>query len=135
RIITYGAAIVSIKTPDRRGHLDDIVLGFDTLEPYLTRSRFLGTIVGRYGNRIAKGRFILDGRPIQLTVNSNTNHLHGGDRGFDRVVWRPETFARDGAAGVVLTHVSPDGDEGYPGTLNATVTYTLTERNELMLEY
>jgi aldose 1-epimerase len=133
--IAYGATIVSIRTPDRQGRFADVVLGFDGFDAYLTKGRYFGTVVGRYGNRIAGGRFILDGAPIQLTVNSGTNHLHGGTRGFDKVVWNAEPFDREGDAGVVFTYTSPDGEEGYPGTLKATVTYTLTSRDELILDY
>jgi aldose 1-epimerase len=135
RVMTYGATIVSIRTPDRAGHVEDVVLGFDTLDPYFTKARFFGTIVGRYGNRIANGRFVLDGRAFQLAANNGANHLHGGNRGFDKVIWKGQPLERDGNVGVVLTYTSPDGEEGYPGTLNARVTYTLTERNELMIEY
>jgi len=135
RVITYGAVIVSIKAPDRRGHFDDIVTGFDTLEGYLTRSRYFGAVVGRYGNRIANGRFTLDGKTYELATNNGKNHLHGGLRGFDKVVWTGSRFERNGNGGVALTYVSRDGEEGYPGTLNATVTYTLTPRNELIVDY
>jgi len=135
RVITYGAVIVSIKAPDRRGHFDDIVTGFDTLDGYLTRSRYFGAVVGRYGNRIANGRFTLDGKTYELATNNGKNHLHGGLRGFDKVVWAGSTVERDGNSGVALTYVSRDGEEGYPGTLNATVTYTLTARNELIVDY
>ena len=135
RIITYGAIVVSLKAPDRSGRLDDVVLGFDTLEGYLTRSRFFGAVVGRYANRIANARFTLDGHTYELAANNGRNHLHGGRRGFDKVVWKAEPFERDGNVGVTLTHVSPDGDEGYPGTLTAHVTYTLTPRDELIVDY
>jgi aldose 1-epimerase len=135
RITTYGATIVSIKVPDRRGRFDDVVTGFDTLEGYLTRSRFFGAIAGRYANRIANARFTLDGRTYTLAANNGRNHLHGGRVGFDKVVWAGAPFERDGGVGVVLTHLSPDGDEGYPGTLSVSVTYTLTPRDELVIEY
>ena len=135
RVITYGAVIVSIKAPDRRGRFDDIVTGFDTLDGYLTRSRYFGAVVGRYGNRIANGRFTIDGKTYELATNNGKNHLHGGLRGFDKVVWKGSRFERDGNAGVALTYVSHDGEEGYPGTLTATVTYTLTPRNELIVDY
>ena len=92
RVITYGAVIVSIKAPDRRGHFDDIVTGFDTLDGYLTRSRYFGAVVGRYGNRIANGRFTLDGKTYELATNNGRNHLHGGVRGFDKVVWTGSPF-------------------------------------------
>jgi aldose 1-epimerase len=135
RLMSYGAAIISIRTPDRNGRVEDVVLGYDTLDEYLAKSRFLGTVVGRYGNRIAKGRFMLDGVPIQLAVNSGANHLHGGNRGFDQKVWKAEALERGGNVGVVFTYTSADGEEGYPGTLKATVTYTLTPANELTLDY
>jgi aldose 1-epimerase len=135
RLMNYGASIISVRTPDRSGRVEDVVLGFDTLDEYLAKSRFLGTVVGRYGNRIAKGRFILDGKPIQLAVNSGTNHLHGGTKGFDQAVWKAEPFERNGNVGVVFTHTSADGDEGYPGTLKVSLTYTLTPGNALMLDY
>jgi aldose 1-epimerase len=135
RVMTLGATIVSVKAPDRTGRVEDVVLGFDTLEPYLTKSRFFGTVVGRYGNRIANGRFMLDGRTFQLATNNGANHLHGGNRGFDKVAWKGERVERDGAVGVLLTYVSRDGEEGYPGTLHASVTYTLTEENTLNVRY
>jgi aldose 1-epimerase len=135
RAITYGAAIVSVRVPDRTGRLDDVVLGFDHLDDYLTKGRYLGTIVGRYGNRIGKGRFSLDGSTIQLATNNGPNHLHGGVKGFDQVVWKAEPFERDGNAGVTFTYLSPDGDDGYPGALDVSVAYTLTPRNELILDY
>jgi aldose 1-epimerase len=135
RAMTYGATVVSIRTPDRTGRFEDVVLGFDAFDPYLTKARFFGSVVGRYGNRIARGRFMLDGQPVQLAVNSGTNHLHGGNRGFDRIVWSAERFDRDGNAWVVFTYTSADGEESYPGTLKVAVTYTLTARDELILEY
>jgi aldose 1-epimerase len=135
RTIPYGAIIVSIRVPDRSGRLDDVVLGFDTLDGYVMKSRYFGAVVGRYGNRIAQGRFALDGRTYQLATNNGVNHLHGGVKGFDKVVWRAEPFQRDGAVGVAYSLTSPDGDEGYPGTLAARVTYTLTPSNEVTVEY
>jgi aldose 1-epimerase len=135
RAMTYGATIISVRVPDRAGRVDDVVLGFDNLDDYLTKARFFGTVVGRYGNRIGKGRFTLDGSTIQLTTNNGANHLHGGVKGFDKVVWKAEPFERDGSAGVTFTYRSADGEEGYPGAVEASVTYTLTPRNELILEY
>jgi len=135
RTIPYGAIIVSIKTPDRTGRLDDIVIGHDTLEGYLTKSRFFGAVVGRYGNRIAKGQFTLDGKSYTLAVNNGPNHLHGGLKGFDKVVWETRPFTNDMGNAVGYTLTSPNGDEGYPGRVNAWVTYTLTDRNELIVEY
>jgi aldose 1-epimerase len=135
RAIAYGAILVSIRAPDRRGRLDDVVLGCDDLDGYLTRSRYFGAVVGRYGNRIANGRFTLDGRTFQLATNNGRNHLHGGIKGFDKVVWRAQPYARDGHTAVAFSYTSPDGEEAYPGTLTARVSYTLTERNELVVEY
>jgi aldose 1-epimerase len=135
RVISYGAIIVSIRTPDRAGRTADVTLGFDTLDGYVTRPRFFGAVAGRYANRIGNARFAIDGRTYQLAANNGVNHLHGGIKGFDKVLWKGEPFERDGNAGVTLTYTSRDGEEGYPGTLRATVTYTLTDRNELIVEY
>ncbi|MEJ2205021.1 MAG: galactose-1-epimerase, partial [Gemmatimonadota bacterium] len=135
RAITYGGVILSLKTPDRDGVLGDIVLGFEDLEPYLAGTPYFGAIIGRYANRIAGGRYTLDGQTYTLAQNDGQNHLHGGERGFDKVVWAGEPFQNDTAAGVVLTYTSPDGEEGYPGTLRAEVTYTLTDADELVVDY
>jgi len=135
RTIPYGAIIVSIRVPDRAGRMDDVVIGHDRLEGYLTASRFFGAVVGRYGNRIAKGRFTLEGRTYELAVNNGPNHLHGGVKGFDKVVWQAEPFSTAAGTGVRYRYVSPDGEEGYPGRLDVRVTYTLTERNQLVVEY
>jgi aldose 1-epimerase len=135
RVITWGGIIVSLSAPDRTGELDDIVLGFDTLDGYLGDSPYFGAIIGRCGNRIANGRFVLDGVEYHLARNNGPNHLHGGIRGFDKVVWDAQTFERDDAAGVVLAYTSIDGEEGYPGQLDATVTYTLNDRDELVVAY
>jgi len=135
KAIAYGAAITSIRVPDRNGTIDDVVLGFDTIDGYLTASGYIGAVVGRYGNRIARGQFRLDGQTYQLATNNGPNHLHGGVKGFDKAVWTAETREIDGNAAVVFTHVSPDGDEGYPGMLTAKVTYTLTPANELIVDY
>jgi len=135
RTMTYGASIISVRTPDRSGRVDDVVLGFDGIGDYLTKARYFGTVVGRFGNRIGHARFTLDGRVVQLAANNGANHLHGGVKGFDKVVWKGESIDRAGTAGVVFSYTSVDGEEGYPGTLKARVTYTLTERNELIVEY
>ena len=136
KAITYGGIITSVRVPDRAGALADVVLGFDTLDGYLKGHPYFGSIVGRYGNRIAGGKFTLDGRTFTLATNNGPNHLHGGKVGFDKVVWSAAPApASAGGAGVVLSHTSPDGDEGYPGTLRARVTYTLTDRDELVVEY
>jgi len=130
---SYGAIITSIVTPDRNGHPGDIVLGFDTIEGYLTNSPYFGAVVGRYGNRIAKGRFTLDGRTYPLATNNGPNHLHGGLKGFDKVVWKAEPL--QGKTGVAFSRRSPDGEEGYPGNLDVRITYELTDRNELVIDY
>jgi len=135
RTIPYGAVIVSVRVPDRGGRLDDVVLGFDTLDGYTTKSPYFGAVVGRYGNRIAKGQFSLDGRTYQLATNNGANHLHGGLKGFDKALWHAEPFERDGLVGVVYSHTSPSGDEGYPGTLAVRVTYALTPANEITVDY
>ena len=132
RTIPYGAILVSIRVPDRRGSLDDVVIGHDTLDGYLNASRFFGAVVGRYGNRIAKGRFTLDGKEYALALNNGPNHLHGGVKGFDKILW---TVARRDASSITYRRVSPDGEEGYPGRLDASVTYTLTANNELRIDY
>jgi len=136
RTMPYGAAIVSIRVPDRNGKAADVVLGFSSFYDYIMKQPpYFGAVVGRYGNRIAKGRFTLDGRTYTLATNNGPNHLHGGVKGFDKAMWTGESFERDGAVGVTYTLTSPDGDEGYPGTLQAKVTYTLTPANELSIDY
>ncbi len=135
RAITYGGIIVSLKTPDRNGRLGDIVLGFDSLDGYLKSSPYFGAIIGRYGNRIARGRFTLDGKTYTLATNDGANHLHGGVKGFDKVVWHAEPVQNDKSVAVIFTHTSPDGDEGYPGTLHVRVTYTLTDNDSLEVDY
>ncbi len=135
RAITYGGVIVSLRTPDWSGRFADIVLGFDSLAGYVRGSPYFGAIIGRYGNRIAQGRFTLDGKTYRLATNDGPNHLHGGARGFDKVVWSGEPLETDSTVGVVFRYTSPDGEEGYPGTLRATVTYTLTDANELIVDY
>ena len=135
RVTNYGGIIVSIKVPDRNGKFDDVVLGYDSLAGYVRNSPYFGAIVGRYGNRIAKGRFTLDGVTYELATNNGPNALHGGLKGFDKVVWDALPFKHDSEVGVVLTHTSPDGDQGYPGTLKASVTYTITPANEIRIEY
>jgi aldose 1-epimerase len=131
----YGGIITSLMTPDRNGVMGDIVLGFETIEPYVAGTPYFGAIIGRYGNRIGGARFTLDGETHQLTVNDGPNHLHGGAKGFDKVVWDAESFENDVGRGVTFRYTSPAGEEGYPGTLQATVTYTLTEANELIVDY
>ena len=135
RVMTYGAIITVVRTPDRAGHADDIALGFDSLAGYLAGHPYFGAVIGRYANRIARGQFTLDGVTYHLAVNNGPNSLHGGRRGFDKVLWTADSFAHDDVAGVTLRYTSPDREEGYPGTLVARVTYTLTERNELVVDY
>jgi len=135
RIMTYGAIVVSLEVPDRDGNLADITLGYDALDGYIANNPYFGAIVGRYGNRIAKGSFTLDGVPYQLATNDGENHLHGGMRGYDKVVWNAEPVETDDAVGLKLTYLSPDGDEGYPGNLSCEVTYLLTNDDELKVSY
>jgi aldose 1-epimerase len=135
RTIGYGATITSIRVPDRDGRVADVVLGFDSIDGYLGQHPHFGVVVGRYANRIAKGRFTLDGRTYQLATNDGPNHLHGGVKGFDKAVWKGEPIEQSGAAGVVYTYTSADGEEGYPGTLTVRVTYTLSASKELSVEY
>ena len=135
QIITLGGTVTSIKVPDRAGTLGDVTLGFDTLEGYLKPHPFFGVLVGRYGNRIGNAAFTLDGKTYQLAKNNGANSLHGGRKGFDKYVWKArEVPSRDGLA-IELTHVSPDGDEGFPGTLTANVVYTWTDANALRIDY
>ena len=136
RVITYGGIIQSIETPDRHGRTANIALGFNNLADYLERnSPYFGCIAGRYANRIAKGRFTLDGVTYQLNVNNGENHLHGGNVGFDKRVWQASEIREPGAVGVRLTYVSPAGEENYPGTLSVAVSYRLTVRNEIRVDY
>ena len=136
RAISYGAILVSITAPGRGARGADVVLGHDSLDGYLNRSRFFGALVGRYGNRIGGGQFTLDGRTYTLARNNGPNHLHGGVRGFDKVVWEGSVNKQVGApTAVTFTRTSPDGEEGYPGTLTVRVTYTLTQQNELRIDY
>lgn len=135
RAITYGGIITSLKVPDRAGTLGDIVLGFDTLDGYLKDPPYFGAIIGRYGNRIGKGQFTLDGRSHTLAKNNGPNHLHGGVKGFDKVLWNAEPIKRADGVGVAFTRTSRDGEEGYPGNLTVRVTYLLNDQNDLTVEY
>ena len=132
-ITNYGGIVVSLTVPDRDGVLGDVVLGFDDVEPYGTGAGYFGALIGRYGNRIAKGAFTLNGESYSLPKNNGPNSLHGGEKGFDKVLWKA-TPATSGD-GLVLEYESADGEEGYPGTLSARVTYTWTDDNELKIEY
>lgn len=133
RITNYGGIVVSLRTPDRGGNLADVVLGFDALDGYLGTHPYLGALIGRYGNRIANGKFTLGGTTYTLATNNGPNALHGGIKGFDKVLWTAEPSP--GAASLVLTYVSQDGEEGYPGTLSTKVTYTLIDDNALQIDY
>jgi aldose 1-epimerase len=135
RIITLGAAIQSLTVPDRRGMREDVVLGYDSAQEYAAKRMFFGVTAGRYANRIARGKFTLDGHEYQLETNDGPNHLHGGVHGLDTAVWEIKEVISGPPARVVLRHVSPDGAGGYPGTLKITATYGLNERNELAIEY
>ena len=135
KITNYGGIVVSVIVPDREGSMGDVVLGFDHLDGYVGEHPYFGTIVGRYANRIAEGRFSLDGKGYKLAQNNGENHLHGGIRGFDKVAWKAEEIQREDAVGVALAYTSRDGEEGYPGNLSATVVYLLTQKNELRIDY
>jgi aldose 1-epimerase len=134
-ISNYGGRIVTLKTPDRSGKFEDIVLGFDDLEGYLGKNPYFGALVGRYANRIAKGEFQLDGKTYKLARNNGENALHGGLKGFDKVVWAAKEISNGKSPALELKYLSKDGEEGFPGNLSATVTYTLTDDNELKLDY
>jgi aldose 1-epimerase len=135
KIMTYGAIVTSLSVPDRNGQPGDVVLGFDNLAGYLKGHPYFGAIVGRVGNRIAKGQFTLNGTTYHLATNNGPNHLHGGLKGFDKVVWTAEPLQDPNAVGVKMTYVSRDGEEGYPGNCTVEVIYTVTEDNELRLDY
>jgi len=135
RIIALGAAIQSITVADRGGAREDVVLGYDSPRDYVAKRQYFGATVGRYANRIARGKFGLDGHEYQLETNDGPNHLHGGVNGLDTVLWKIDQVTSGPPARVVLRHVSPDGAGGYPGTLTITATYTLNDRNELAVEY
>ena len=134
-ITNYGGFIVSLKAPDKNGKLADVVLGHDSLEGYLQKPGFMGCIAGRYANRIAKGEFKLGGKTYTLAKNNGPNSLHGGKVGFDKKLWTAKDIQRPDAVGVELSYLSKDGEEGYPGNLAVTVTYTLTNNNELKIDY
>jgi len=135
KLIPYGASLTELWVPDRAGKLADVVLGLDNLEAYLAPHPFFGGTIGRYANRIANGRFALDGNEYQLAINNPPHSLHGGKIGFDRRAWKAEALDHPAGAAVRFTYLSPDGEESYPGNLQVTVTYTLTEADELKLEY
>ncbi len=138
KITDYGATVVAILVPDKYGTIEDVVLGFDEIggyqsNAYLKDGPYFGAIVGRFGNRIAKGRFTLNGKEYQLATNNGPNHLHGGNKGFDKVMWQAEPLLSENAVKFIYT--SSDGEEGYPGNLHVVVTYSLTDSNELVIDY
>ncbi|MFH9813912.1 aldose epimerase family protein [Streptomyces sp. NPDC017230] len=135
KVLSYGGVVQSLEIPDRRGRYENVSLGFDNLDDYVARSPHFGALIGRYGNRIAKGRFTLDGKEYQLSVNDGENSLHGGALGFDYRVWDVEPFTEGSDVGLVLHYTSVDGEMGYPGTLRAKVTYTLTRRGDWRIDY
>ncbi len=135
KIMTYGATLTAVEVPDRDGKPGVVTLSLDSLDGYLAGHPYFGSVVGRYANRIAKGKFTLDGTRYTLAANNGENHLHGGVNGFDKAVWKAEAVMADDSLSVTFSHTSPDGDEGYPGELKATATYTLTNDNQLKMEY
>jgi aldose 1-epimerase len=135
RILTYGGIVQSLQLPDKNGKFADVVLGFDKLQSYLTNSPYFGALIGRYGNRIANGQFTLDGQTYTLATNNGSNHLHGGLKGFDKVVWTAKPVHTFYGYGLELTYLSKDGEEGYPGNLKVTAVYVVTDKNELLLQF
>ncbi len=135
KAINYGGVILSITAPDRQGKFADVALGFDSVAPYEAKGPYFGAIIGRYGNRIGHAQFTLDGKTYKLPANDGPNTLHGGVKGFDKVVWTAEPFDSGTTRGVVFKYTSPDGDQGFPGTLQAAVRYTLTDDDQLIFDY
>ncbi len=134
-ITNFGGILVSLKVPDRKGKLDDIVLGYDSIDGYLTNKAFLGATIGRYGNRIGHGKFTLDGASYNVPKNNGENSLHGGIKGFNKQLWTAKDVSGSNGQALELTYVSKDGEEGYPGNLSVKVIYTLTDQNELKIDY
>lgn len=134
-VITYGATLQSLLVPDKHGKAEDVVLGFDDLDGYQKGTAFFGATIGRFGNRLADGKFSLDGKSYQVPLNDKTNALHGGPKGFDKQIWKAEEVKDKGSVGVKLTYVSVDGEMGFPGTLKTEVTYSLNDKNELRIQY
>lgn len=136
KITNYGGTVTSIQVPDKNGVLGEVNLGFDNLAAYLQKGQpYFGAIIGRYGNRIAKGQFTIDGQIYTVTTNSSPNHLHGGNKGFDKVIWKAKVSEKRGIPNLILSYISPDGTEGYPGNLTCEINYTLTNKNELRITY
>ncbi len=134
-IINYGGIITSLKVPDKNGETEDIVLGYNKLEDYINENPYFGSIIGRYANRIAKGKFNLNGNQYTLATNNDENHLHGGDIGFDKVIWEAETKINSNSSSLILKYLSRDMEEGYPGNLYTTVTYKITNDNSVEIKY
>ncbi len=134
-IINYGGIITSLKVPDKKGEIKDIVLGYNKLEDYITESPYFGSIIGRYGNRIAKGKFNLNGTEYELATNNDENHLHGGNIGFDKVIWKSETKIDSNSSSLILKYLSTDMEEGYPGNLDTTVIYEIKNDNSIEITY
>jgi aldose 1-epimerase len=135
KITNYGGTITSWVTRDKAGNLSNVVMGYDSLAPYLQASPYFGAIIGRYGNRIAKGVFSIDGNTYKLATNNDANHLHGGNKGFDKVVWDAVPDTSGGNTSLILTYLSKDGEEGYPGNLQVKVVYTLNDSDGLLMDY
>jgi aldose 1-epimerase len=135
KISNYGGLVISLKVPDKNGQLGDVTLGYDNLDGYLKETPYFGALIGRYGNRIARGKFTLDGKQYTLATNNYPNALHGGVKGFDKVVWDAKVLVNPEGPSLQLSYVSKDGEEGYPGTLTVTAVYTLTDNNGLKLSF
>jgi aldose 1-epimerase len=135
RIMTYGGIVQSLLVPDKHGQFADVVLGYDTLDGYLANNAYFGALIGRYGNRIGGGKFTLEGRTYTLAGNNNGNSLHGGTKGFDKVVWTARPMETSHGPALILSYLSKDGEEGFPGNLEVTAIYTLTDQNELKVEF
>jgi len=135
KVMTYGGIVTELRVPDRDGKLGDIVLGYDNLDDYIKANPYFGALIGRYGNRIGEGKFTLDGTEYTLATNNGPNHLHGGIKGYDKVVWKAEPVNIDEGAALKLTYLSKDGEEGYPGNLSCTVIYVLTNKDEWKIQY
>jgi aldose 1-epimerase len=135
KLLSYGGILTSIRVPDRNGKMANVTLGCSNLADYETKSPYFGSLIGRYGNRIAKAKFTLNGKEYTLAANDGENTLHGGIKGFDKIVWDAKEVLRDGVSGVVLSRTSPDGEEGFPGNLELRISYFLTDANEIRMEY
>jgi aldose 1-epimerase len=135
KIACYGGTVMALHVPDAKGTLADVVLGHDNIENYLDKSPYFGCLIGRYGNRIAKARFVLDGKEYKLAANNGENNLHGGPKGFDRVIWQGKPVASDLGPALDLTYLSPDGEMGFPGNLSVTARHTVTEDNGLRIDF